>query len=257
VDRERLYRTKGLILHYRDFGEADRLLIVFSPHLGQLRLLAKGARKITSRKAGHLEPLTYVSMLVARGQSLDIVSQVETLEAFGRLREDLDNVSLAYYVAEFVSRFTEEGDENPEFFQLTLETLRRLEEESTDRQLVLRFFELRALGSLGYQPQLFFCVSCQKQLEPVVNYFIPEAGGMVCPEHGEGVAEAVAVSLPALKVLRFMQTRPWDQVAAVRLRSSTHAEVEALLQRFIVYLLERHIKSLDFVHRLRRERTKS
>ena len=67
MDRERLYRTDGLILHHTAFGEADRLLIVFTPRLGRLRVLAKGARKPTSRKAGHLEPFTYVHLLVARG----------------------------------------------------------------------------------------------------------------------------------------------------------------------------------------------
>ena len=252
MDRERLYRTEGLILHHKEFGEADRLLIVLTPHLGQLRLLAKGARKLTSRKAGHVEPLTHASLLVARGQSLDIVSQAETLEPFRRLHDDLDNVGLAYYVAELVSRFTEEGDENPALFQLTLDTLGRLE-EATDRQLVVRFFELRALGLLGYQPQLFFCVNCQRQLEPITNYFVPAAGGVACPLHGEGLAEATAVSLSAFKVLRYMQTRSWEQVAGLRLKPATHVEIESLLQKFIVYLLERRVKSVDFVHRLRRE----
>ena len=256
MERDRLYRTEGLILHHKEFGEADRLLIVFSPHMGRLRLLAKGARKLTSRKAGHVEPLTHVSLLVARGQSLDIVSQADTLEPFRSLHEDLDSVGLAYYVAEMVSRFTEEGDENQALFELTLDTLGRLEEEDVDRQLVVRFFELRALGLLGYQPQLFFCVDCQKQLEPVTNYFIPAAGGVACPQHGEGMADAIAISLPAFKVLRFMQTRPWEQVAGLRLNPVTHVEVEALLQSFIVYLLERRIKSVDFVHRLRRESAK-
>ncbi len=77
MNRERLYQTDGIILHRTDFGEADRLLTVFTPRLGRLRLLAKGARKLTSRKAGHIELFTYVHLLVARGRNLDIVSQVE------------------------------------------------------------------------------------------------------------------------------------------------------------------------------------
>ena len=253
VDRDRLYRTEGLVLQHREFGEADRLLVVLTPHLGQLRLLAKGARKLTSKKAGHVEPLTHVNLLVARGQNLDIVSQAETAEAYGRLHADLDRLSLACYVAELVACFTEEGEECPELFQLVLDTLARLE-DSRDGLLVVRHFELAALRLLGYEPQLFFCVSCQAKLEPVTNYFLPSGGGMACPRHGEGLAEATAVSLPAFKALRYLQTRHWQQVADLSLPPATHVEIESVLQRFIVYLLERRVKSVEFVQRLRREK---
>jgi len=252
MNRERLYRTEGVILHRTDFGEADRLLIIFTPHMGRLRLLAKGARKLTSRKAGHVELFTYVHLLVARGRNLDIVSQVETLEAFRPLREDLERASQAYYLAELINSFIEEGDENPPLFDLTLATLARLC-EARDPMLALRFFELRSLGLVGYQPQLHFCVECQTQLEPVTNYFYPAAGGMLCPRHGEAVQYAEPLALPTFKVLRYMQTHPWDQVAALRVKPETQLDLEAVLQRYIVYMLERRLKSVDFIHRLRRE----
>jgi DNA repair protein RecO (recombination protein O) len=252
MERERLYQTDGLILHRTDFGEADRLLTVFTPHLGRLRLLAKGARKVTSRKAGHVEPFTYVHILVARGRNLDIVSQVETLEAFRLLREDLERTSQAYYLAELVSSFVEERDENPLLFDLTLATLARLC-EARDRLLAMRFFELRSLGLVGYQPQLHFCVECRSQLEPVTNYFHPASGGALCPRHGEAIRNAEPLAVPTLKVLRYMQTHPWDQVAVLHLKPDTHLDVEAVLQRYIVYLLERRLKSVDFIYRLRRE----
>jgi DNA repair protein RecO (recombination protein O) len=252
MDRERLYRTDGLILHHTDFGEADRLLTVFTPRLGRLRLLAKGARKPTSRKAGHVEPFTYVHMLVARGRNLDIVSQVETLETFRPLRQDLERASQAYYLAELINSFIEEGDENPTLFDLALATLARLC-EARDRVLALRFFELRCLGLVGYQPQLHFCVECQTQLEPVTNYFYPPAGGVLCPRHGEAVKRAEPLAMPTFKVLRFMQTHSWDDVSALHLKPETHLDLEAVLQRYIVYLLERRLKSVEFIHRLRRE----
>src|SRR5512135_923758 len=252
MNRERLYQTDGIILHRTDFGEADRLLTVFTPRLGRLRLLAKGARKLTSRKAGHVELFTYVHLLVARGRNLDIISQVETLEAFRPLREDLERTSQAYYLAELIGGFIEEGDENPPLFDLTLATLARLC-ETRDAALALRFFELRSLGLAGYQPQLHFCVECRTQLEPVTNYFYPPAGGVLCPRHGEAVQGAEPLALPTFKVLRYMQTQPWEQVAGLRIKPETQLDLEALLQRYIVYLLERRLKSVDFVYRLRHE----
>jgi DNA repair protein RecO (recombination protein O) len=252
MDRERIYRTDGLILHHTDFGEADRLLTVFTPHLGRVRMLAKGARKPTSRKAGHVEPFTYAHLLVARGRNLDILSQVETLESFRPLREDLERASQAYYLAELINSFIEEGDENPLLFDLALSTLARLC-EARDRMLVLRFFELRCLGLVGYQPQLYFCVECKTRLEQVTNYFHAPSGGMLCPRHGEAIPEAEPLATPTFKVLRYMQSHPWDQVAALRIKPETHLDLEAILQRYIVYLLERRLKSVQFIYRLRYE----
>ena len=252
MKRERLYRTTGLILHRKEFGEADFLLTVFSPHLGRQRLVAKGARKPTSRKAGHVEPFNHVHLLLARGRELDVVSQVETLESFRPLREDLERVSLAYYLAEFIGNFVEEGDENPALFDLSLATLARLC-EARDAALSVRYFELRALGLLGYQPQLHFCVACQTRLEAVVNYFDPEAGGVLCPPHGEAVRRAQPLALATFKVLRYMQTHPWGDVATLRITPATHRDLENVLLRYIVHLLERRLKSVDFIRRLRRE----
>jgi DNA repair protein RecO (recombination protein O) len=252
MDRERLYRTEALILHRSDFGEADRLLNVFTPQHGRLRLLAKGVRRLTSRKAGHVEPFTHVNLLVARGQTLDIVSQAEIVEPFRPLHENLELASLAYYVAELIAGFTEERDENAPLFDLALATFSRLC-EAREPALVLRFFEMRALGLLGYQPQLYFCVACQAQLEPVINYFDPASGGMLCPRHGESVKSASPLVLPTFKVLRYMQTQPWEQVATLRLKPETQLDLESVLQRFIVYVLERRLKSVEFIHRLRRE----
>ena len=252
MERERLYRTEAVILHRTDFGEADRLLNVLTPRRGRLRLLAKGVRKPTSRKAGHVEPFSHVNLLVARGKTLDIVSQVDLLEPFRALHEDLERASLAYYVAELIGSFTEEHDENAPLFDLTLATYARLC-EARDPDLVLRFFELGALGLLGYQPQLHFCVACHAQLAPVTNTFDPAAGGVLCPCHAESIADALPLALPTFKVLRYMQTQPWEQVDTLRLKPETHMDLEAVLQRFIVYVLERRLKSVEFIHRLRRE----
>jgi hypothetical protein len=76
---------------------------------------------------------------------------------------------------------------------------------------------------------------------------------MLCPRHGEGVKDAEPLNLATFKVLRFMQTHPWDEVESLRLNPETHLALEALLQRYIVYHLERRLKSVDFIHRLRRE----
>jgi len=252
VSRERLYRTEAIILRRSDFGEADRLLTFFTPHWGKLRAVAKGARKPGSRKSGHLELFSHTRLLLARGRNLDIVTQAETVEPFLALRKDLLRTTYAYYAAELVDGFVGDQDENQPVFELLLAVFKWLG-QADDLALVARFFELRLLALVGYQPQFFQCVSCQTQVEPTINFFYPGEGGVLCPRCGEGRAEAMPLSLNALKVLRFLQTRDYDTVRLLRVRLPLHAELEAIMSHYITYTLERNLKSVEFLKRLRRQ----
>jgi DNA repair protein RecO (recombination protein O) len=249
---DRLYRTDALILRRSDFGEADRLLTVFTPERGKLRLLAKGVRKTTSRKAGHVELFMLTDMLIAQGRTWDIISQAEIVEPYRGLRDDLDKTSHAYYLAELVDRFTEEHDANQPLFELLAVTLAHLS-HTDDAFIALRYFELHLLSLTGFQPQLHFCVVCNEALEPVENYFHFADGGALCPKHGQVRPHAEPIPLPVLKVLRFLQTEPWEKVSRLQLTPTTRQQVETLLLGYITFLLERRLKSVDFLKKLRRE----
>src|SRR5512143_1045780 len=91
-------RVDSVVLRHSDWGEADRLLTIFSREQGKLRCVAKGARKLLSRKAGHLEPFTRVALLLAKGSDLWIVTQAETIEPWLPIKEDLTRTATAAYV---------------------------------------------------------------------------------------------------------------------------------------------------------------
>jgi DNA repair protein RecO (recombination protein O) len=250
--RERVYRTEAIILRRTDFGEADRLLTVFTPERGKIKWIAKGARKPASRKSGHVELFSHGLFLVAVGHELDIVTQAETLEPYRPLRDDLLRTTYAYYVAELADGFTAERDENRPVFDLLKAAFGWLC-TAQDLQLAARYYELHLLGLVGFQPQLFVCSGCQKTLEPEVNYLSVADGCVLCPRCGHGRTGTTELSLNALKVLRFLQTREWETCCLLKLASATHAEVEQLTSRYITYHLERKLKSIEFLHHLRRQ----
>jgi len=251
MSRERLYRTEAIVLKRADFGEADRLLTLYTPGLGKLRVIAKGIRRPTSRKSGHLELFAHSQLLIAKGRNLDIITQAETITAFKPLRHDLLRLTYAYYVAELVDRFTEEGEDNRPLYDLLLATMTRLAEDP-EPILAVRFFEVHLLGLMGYQPQLFHCVRCRKILGPEDQYFDEDAGGVVCPACARETRGVRPLSLPALKVLRFLQTRGYELCRTLQLRPATQQEVEDVLHRYIVHHLERNLKSVEFLETVRR-----
>src|SRR3990172_4479760 len=176
----RVYKTPAIVLRQRKLGEADKILSLYTPNYGKLDAVAKGVRRPTSRLAGHVEPLTYSSFLLAQGRQLDIVTQAEAIEAFGPLREQLERTGHALYAAELVDRFTPERQEAYSVFRLLLETLRRLAERD-DLETCVRFFEVQLLAELGYRPQLAECVGCGAALKPGTNYWHAAGGGVLCP----------------------------------------------------------------------------
>ncbi len=252
VHRQRLYRTEAIVLRGQDFGEADKLLTLYTPMLGKIRVLAKGVRKLKSRKGGHLELFTHSNLLLAKGKSLDIVTQAETIHPFLGMRRELRRTSYAYYAAELLDRFTEERVENRPLFELFLNALSWLA-DAEDPELALRYFELHMLSYVGYRPQLFECVRCACDIESAIRYFSPEDGGVLCSRCGEGESGCHRLSAQVLATARYLQTEDYELCRRLRIYPPAHQELETLMRRYIVYLLERRLKSVDFMEALRRE----
>ena len=255
--RQRAYRTHAVVLRRRDFSDADRILTVYTPSMGKRVLIAKGIRKTTSRKAGHLELFAHTSLLVAHARTWDIVTEVVTVESFRHLREDLESIGRAAYVCELIDSFTEEEDDNQPLWDLLLLALREIDDASVrlDQQradVLLRWFELHLLSLTGFQPELFSCVECGRPLEPVTNYLVLAEGGVICPQCQAKGKEAEAVDADVLKVLRYVQSRPWMEVQTLVVRPAIMLTVHNILHRYLLLILERHLKSTEFLRRLQR-----
>ncbi len=248
--RNRVYRVEGVILARRDWGEADRLITLLTPDKGKLRVLAPGARKPSSRKSGHLELFTRGRFVMARGRTFDKITQAETRDYFPHLREALEQVSAAYLLMELTDRFLEEHDENPLLYDLLLQALAALD-QGAPPALVLRFFEVKMLGYVGYQPQLYECQLCDNELEPVDQFFGAMEGGAICPACAGAASDPMPMSLDALKVLRLMQSADWNTVQRLRLTEPLANELEWLLHRSSSFQLERDLKAVRFMDQVR------
>jgi DNA repair protein RecO (recombination protein O) len=251
VSRVRLYRTEAVILKRRDFGEADRILTLYTLGRGKVQAIAKGVRRIASRKSGHVELFTHAELLLAEGRNLDVLTQAETIRSFRRLREDLIRATYGYHIVELVDRCGEEGNGSPRTFELLCQALAALE-EAEDPSLLARHFEIRLLGLLGYRPQLFQCVDCRGEMADAPTAFSPDAGGVLCPACAPRHRDALTLGASAFRVLRFLQTRDWAAARRIELSSVTRAELERTMHAYIRHVLERDLNSVSFLKTLRR-----
>lgn len=143
----RSYKTEGIILKRQRLGEADLLLTIFSKSKGKMKVLAKGARKPTSRKGGNLELFNLVKISVSRGRNLDLVTEVETVSSFKAWKKDLKKVARAYQYCELVDKLSPEEVPNRKilsYLKEALEVLRRSQKDD---------FEIKLLQELGFWPK--------------------------------------------------------------------------------------------------------
>ena len=247
----RSFRASAVVLRHSDWGEADRLLTLYTREQGMVRALAKGARKVTSRKAGHLQPFTHVTIQLAKGRDLLIVTQVETINAFLPLHDDLVKTSYAAYIVELLLRFSYEDEgANPSIFRLLVETLGRIEREP-DSWLAVRYYEMRLLDAVGFRPQLFECANCGREILAEDQFFSFTAGGAICPRCGEGLRNLTKISLEALKYLRHFQRSSYKDASRAQPSLEVRKEVEALMQSYFTYLLERELNTPGFIKKIK------
>lgn len=245
--RERLYRTEAVIMRRTDFGEADRMLTLFTPRYGKRRVIAKGARKTTSRKAGQVELFNRAELQLATGRNLDIVTDAQIVDPYKRLHEELPRLSYAYYVAELLDKLTAEDEENRPAYQLLVDTFAALN-TSVALDLVARYFELHLLTLLGYRPYLFQCASCQEELTEAADRWSPVNGGMLCPQCAPREPHALPISLHAFKALRYLQREPITAVESLqRVSEPLRREIEVVLRATLRPILERELKSVAFL----------
>lgn len=253
------FGVEAVVLRHADYGEADRIVTLYTRQLGKTRAIVKGARKITSRKAGHLEPFTRVKLQFAKGRDMPLITQADTVDGYLPLREDLVLTSQASYVLELVDRLTyDEGTDSSGIFRLLIETLERLAGKA-DPWMTTRYYEMRLLDHLGFRPKLFECAVCGREIQAEDQFFSYEAGGVVCPASARDEALRRAerqmlrsVSVEGLKYLRHFQRSTFAAASRAHPALPVQQETEALMQGFFTYLLERELKTPGFLRQIRR-----
>ena len=238
-----LYRDQGVVLRTIRLGEADRIVTVLTRGRGKVRAVAKGVRKTKSRFGGRLEPLSHVALLLYEGRELDVVTQVEALEQFRPVREDLDRLAKGHTLLEAADQVAQERQANVALYNMLVGALRAL--AAHDSPLLVPAFFLKVLATEGAHPVLDGCAGCG-EAEPGVAFDLQE-GGVLCPACARRMS-AVAVSSGALELVRRVLTG--DLVGALNTPAGpATAEVDRLVTRAMEHHLERRLRSVTVLDR--------
>lgn len=141
-------KVEGIILKRKDLGEADRILTVLTYQKGKISVLAKGVRKITSRRAGNVELLNRSILYLHQAKSFLILTEAQTIDTYPKLKDDLTLSTYAFHIIELVDKLTAENQENRILYEHLVNVLQRL--SRNPRQILVRAFEAKILSNLGF-----------------------------------------------------------------------------------------------------------
>lgn len=240
-----LYRDTGVVLRVHKLGEADRIITLLTRRHGKVRAVAKGVRRTTSRFGARLEPFCHVDVQFYTGRTLDVITQVQTVDAFALpLVGDYQRYTAASAIVETADRLAaEEGEPALRLYLLVTGALRALAEGHRDASLVLDAFLLRAMAFAGWAPAITECARCG--LPGPHHAFSVQAGGSLCES-----CRAPGAVHPAPEVLVLLEALlhgDW-QVAEASV-PGVRRDASGLVAAHLQWHLERQLRSLPLVER--------
>jgi DNA repair protein RecO (recombination protein O) len=243
------YRDEAVVLRTHKLGEADRIITLLSRRHGKIRAVAKGVRRTSSKFGARLEPFSHIDLQLAVGHSLDVITQVESLDAFGEpLTENYPAYTAGQVMLETADRLVvEESEPAVQQYLLLVGALRALNQGTSDgprpATLILDSYLLRALAIAGYAPSFSDCARCG--LAGPHRAFSAALGGVVCERcRPAGAARPAPETLALLGAL--LEGR-WSDTRQV----SDHVAREAsgITAAFLAWHLDRNLRSLAHVER--------
>lgn len=240
---EETYNIKAIILNRKSFSECDSRVVVYSRENGKLELTARGAKKIKSKLAGHLEPISLTDIMVIRGRRYDYVGAAVSENYFSNIKNDLAKLILAGRAVKVVEKLIKPGLPDEKIFELLKDYFKALAAAKDNFEMAIWFFILKFMAELGHQPELSVCLNCGKKILPEKNRFDLARGGLVCGRCADfkdanqpaSPAGRLAVSDDGIKLLRLALKCNFERLAKVKISKKLGGEAGEVIDSFFKY----------------------
>ncbi len=239
--------TEAIVLRSIDHRETSKLAFFFTRKCGKVIGVLKGIRK-NPRKFGSSADKCSVNDIVfyQYGSSdIHLVSQCDMKEFFPVLCENIKAMTAAEYVCELLNKVVPLEEPNPKIYLLLLNFFRALGKTSEPSRLV-HMFQIKVLGLSGFKPHIDSCVRCGKDVVGKARFSIFK-GGLVCGGCAHRDIDSIAVSLGAIATLLYIEKNEWGSCLKLGMTISIRRELKNILNNFLLYHLEKNIRSSKFL----------
>src|SRR3989338_1774977 len=241
-----IQKAEAFVLQRRPLRETSLIVTLLTREFGKIKVVAKGVRTGKSPTASILEPFTCLSIVYYEKTRSDIhlLSQASVIRTNSHLRNDLNCFGYASYMSEFVEQVCQIQDPHPDIFDLmngAFDVLSRL-----PFLKVVRVFEVKLFGMVGWLPALTSCIGCGEKVHEQA-YFSSKHGGILCARchHGEG--RGIVISKYTIQTLLYFLKLPIEQASMIAVGKQIEAELTAIIEKFLRYRLEYPLNSSHFM----------
>ena len=243
-----IQKSEAIVLRSQALRETSLILTFYTKDFGKIKGIVRGVRGPHAQYGGgSLELFAHDEIIFYDRKKSDIftISQCDLIDFFNPIRQSLERLAYASYMAELFDSVTTLGDKNAEVFDLLLNSLKLLSGESSARR-VARIFEIKILSLLGLMPTLGSCANCGKKIDASAKFSIVQ-GGLICKNCLDTDKNAMSILPGTVKFIEHIRMSPFDKVARVKVVDTVGKELEAILRKFLDYHIERRLKTLEFI----------
>ncbi|MEI6835661.1 MAG: DNA repair protein RecO [Candidatus Falkowbacteria bacterium] len=235
--------SEAIIINRNDWRENDSRVVLYTKNFGKLSLVARGAKKMRSKIAGHIEPISLADVMILRGRAYDYLGSAITRRAYLNIKADLNALYFVGAALALFDKLVKEAASDEELFNFliswldTVESNLEAELDKENGELLYNYFSLRLLAILGYKPELYHCLECRRKIEPGANYFNLRLGGLICPtclvscQNKYLPNELIPVSDNCVKLLRIFSES--DRYQIIKTNSVLIRELSRLTKAFV------------------------
>lgn len=240
-------QTKALVIRQQNYGEADRILTLFSKDYGIISAIAKGARKFKSHQAGATQLFCYGLFNLVPGKNMYTLRGAVCEESFFSVSASIENLALAQYLCDLAYQAT--GPENPDecVLSLLLNTLYLLSKGEKSHALIKAVYEIKLCACAGFMPNTGCCMRCGETEN--LTAFSPSMGGMLCSACS--AADAIALSVPTVKALQYLSEAPLASSFGFKLSDNFLCELSKVCEKFVLFNVDNYPKSLDYYKKIK------
>lgn len=227
-------KTDAIVIRMIEFSETSLVVTLYSREFGRVSAIAKGARRPKGPFEGAIDLLSICQVEIFRksGDALDLLAEAKLVRRFRAAQRSLERLYCGYYVAEMLRRWTDDGDPHPDFYDLAVAAIERID-GAGDHLMAVTHFEVRAMRLLGHAPATKTCVACGAEVSrsPQRIAFGHEAGGVLCSTcqpRQRGVAMVHRTVLDWVDRLNESESAPAEPFS-----NESYRQIRALLNRYI------------------------
>ncbi|RUL57039.1 MULTISPECIES: DNA repair protein RecO [Lysinibacillus] len=244
-----LNKWEGIVLKSRAYGESNKIVTLLTREAGKVAVMARGAKKPTSRLAGVTQTFMHGMFIVQRSSGMGTLQQGEHISSMRHIQTDILTTAYASYMVELVDRLVEEGGPQPFAFEVLLQAMNALEEEYDPEAIVL-FVDWKMLPFAGVQPILHKCAACG-QVEGEFAFSFTQ-GGFICHRCFHVDPYIIRLSPKQLKLIRMFYSVPIDQVGKLELKRETKQFIKKIVTTIYEEQTGIRLKSRTFIEQLER-----